>query len=177
MRRDRLILLSLNVVGGAAVLASYGLGLGGAAEPEAALWGGVPDAVRPLYTASMLGAALGYFAFLPYLLFGVRGEASVGGKLGYGAFHAVFLAILIPSALWMPLTLRFAALPSVPLWWAIRGVLALVALGSVALTASLLALRPRGPRWAHALAVAGSLLFAWQTAVLDAVVWPVLYRS
>ena len=45
------------------------------------------------------------------------------------------------------------------------------------LPAALLALRPRQPRWAYWLAVAGSLPFALQTAVLDALLWPAFFPS
>jgi hypothetical protein len=54
-------LLALNVIGGTAVLASYVVGLG--AVPGDALWGGVPESLRPLYTVNMFLAAAGYFLF------------------------------------------------------------------------------------------------------------------
>jgi hypothetical protein len=39
----------------------------------------------------------------------------------------------------------------------------------------MLALQPRRPAWAYWLAVAGSVTFSFQTAVLDMLVWPALY--
>jgi hypothetical protein len=67
-------LIALNAVGGAAVLLSYWVGLSaGAGE---ALWGGVPERVRPLYTLNMVAAAAGYFLFTPYIVFRRRRRAS-----------------------------------------------------------------------------------------------------
>jgi hypothetical protein len=41
----------------------------------------------------------------------------------------------------------------------------------------LLAVRPSSPSPAHKLAVVGSLAFSFQTAVLDAAVWPVFFPA
>ncbi|UCG84418.1 MAG: hypothetical protein JSW38_06275 [Dehalococcoidia bacterium] len=62
--------------------------------------------------------------------------------------------------------------PSRTLWWAIRFTLALVGIGSLGLLVLLLVLNHEEPTWAFGLAVAGSVAFCWQTAVLDALVWP-----
>jgi hypothetical protein len=83
--------------------------------------------------------------------------------------------ILIPSALWMPLTFAMLEAPSDGLWWAIRLTLAAVGVGSLGLLAGLVAVRPSSPSLAHKLAVVGSLAFALQTAVLDAAVWPAFF--
>ena len=61
------------------------------------------------------------------------------------------------------------------MWWMIRLVLTVVGLASLALLVSLLALRPRQPAWAYWLAVAGTVTFSFQTAVLDMLIWPALY--
>ena len=62
--------------------------------------------------------------------------------------------------------------PGAALWWSIRIVLTLVGVGSVGLLALLWRQRPPSVEPGHALAVAGCLAFCFQTAVLDAVVWP-----
>ena len=90
-------------------------------------------------------------------------------------FNVLYLAILIGSAMYLPLTFVFVAVPRNWLWWAIRVALAVVGLASLGLIASLLALRPRQPAWAYWLAVAGSVTFSFQTAVLDMLIWPALY--
>jgi hypothetical protein len=75
----------------------------------------------------------------------------------------------------MPLTFALLEAPSAELWWAIRLTLAAVAAGSLGMLAGLVAVRPSPASLAHRLAVAGSLAFSFQTAVLDAVVWPAFF--
>ena len=89
--------------------------------------------------------------------------------------YLIYALILVPSALWMPLTLRMLEQPSAGLWLGICLVLAAVALGSLGLLGALLSLRPRQPRWAYWLAVAGSVTFSIQTVLLDAVVWTAFF--
>jgi len=55
-------------------------------------------------------------------------------------------------------------------------VLALVGLGSISLAWSLLSLKKKFRGAAYWLAVGGSIYFAFHTAVLDAIIWPALFR-
>jgi hypothetical protein len=168
--------LWLNLLGGTAVLGSYAHGLASHPLARAELWGGVPEALRPLYTASMLLAAAGYFAFSFFVLFRLDPERTrVFGRFGFGAFHLLYALILLPSALWMPLTFALLEAPSAALWAAIRVTLALVGLGSLGLVAALASAGPARAPGARALAVAGALAFSLQTAVLDALVWPAFF--
>jgi hypothetical protein len=167
----RATLIALNVVGGLAVLASYAWGTFVHPEAMGALWGGVPESLRPLYTVNMLLAAAGYFLFTPYIVFRLRPEAArIGARHGYGLFHGLYLLVLLPSALWLPLTVAMVASPSLALWWTIRLVLAAVGVGSLGLVAALVALREAPPGRVRALV--GLVPFCVQTAVLDALVWP-----
>jgi hypothetical protein len=174
MHPQKRSLLWLNALGGAAVLGSYVWGL---AQPEVAggLWGGVPESLRPLYTANMFLAAAGYFLFAPYIFFRIAPDATrIAGRYGFGTFHLLFALVLVPSALWLPLTAWMLASPSAVLWWAIRLDLALVGLGSLGLAWALLALGPERPR-GRVLALIGLVPFCLQTAVLDALVWPLFF--
>jgi hypothetical protein len=169
-------LLGINILGGSAVLASYVHGLASNPLTRGEVWGGVPESLRPLYTASMACATLGYFAFSYFVFFRLDPETTrIGRRLGFGTFHALYALILVPSALWMPLTFAMLESPSGALWWTIRGVLAAVGVGSVGLLAALASARPRqavGARW---LALAGAVAFCFQTAALDALVWPAFF--
>lgn len=170
-------LLWLNVVGGLGVLASYAYGLVANPVEREALWGGLPAGLRPLYTLSMLLAAAGYFAFSRFVFFHLDPQTTrIGEHLRFGVFHGLYALILVPSALWMPLTFALLAGPSPLLWWAIRLSLASVAIGSTGLVAALLTLRPQESRGAWRLAVIGCTAFWFQTAVLDALVWPAFFR-
>jgi hypothetical protein len=167
----------LNVVGGSAVLGSYAYSL--ATHPAPGLfWGGVPEGLRPVYTVSMFTAAAGYFAFTHFVFFCADPDRTrAPGGFGWGIFPLLYALILVSAALWMPLTSAMLASPGAGWWLAVRGVLAVTGLGSLGLAAALLRVEPREPAWAHRLAVAGSALFAWQTAVLDALVWPAFFRG
>ena len=47
MGTQQIILLIINVIGGAAVIGSYVLGLSGQSGGADVLWGGVPTGIRP----------------------------------------------------------------------------------------------------------------------------------
>jgi hypothetical protein len=163
----------INVLGGIAVLGSYAYCVTSYPGRVGDFWGGVPEGLRPVYTTNMFLAAAGYFAFSFFLWF--RLEPSRHAFFGRDTFNALYALILLPSALWMPLTFAMLEAPGDGLWWAVRGVLAAVAVGSLGLLAGLVAVRPSTPSWAHRLAVVGSVAFCFQTAVLDAVVWPAYF--
>jgi hypothetical protein len=157
------------------VLASYVLGLGSGFISGDALWGGVPESLRPLYTINMFLAAAGYFLFAPYILFRLPPATTrIGGRFGFGLFHVLFGLVLLPSALWLPLTALVLEHPGALTWALVRIDLALVALGSLGLLAALLTLPSGAPR-GRTLAVIGLLPFCLQTVALDALVWPAFF--
>jgi hypothetical protein len=168
---------SINLFGGIAVLGSYAYCLMSYPAQAGDFWGGVPDGLRSLYTVNMFLAAAGYFAFTYFLMYRLKPTASSAGSFGHGTFNALYALILIPSALWMPLTFAMLESPSDGLWWTIRLTLAAVGIGSLGLVAGLVAVRPRSPSVAHKLAIAGTLAFSFQTAILDALVWPAYFPA
>ena len=177
MGTQQIILLVINIIGGAAVIGSYILGLSDQTGGANVLWGGVPENIRPLYGISMILSALGYFAFLYFILFRlVPIQVSISGIFGFSLFYVIFLMILLPSAFWMPLTNAYVGNPTSGLWVGIRTVLAIVGLASIALVWALLSLQTKVPGISYWLAVAGSSYFAFHTAVLDAIIWPALFK-
>lgn len=152
-------LLRINVLLGPLVLGSYVLGAALYHGDGADFWGTVPTMLRPLYTANMFLAALGFIAFTTWWLW------SAPAAIGRGLLGA-YLAVLVPSILWMPLcaiAMNFGWVGAKSL---IVGVLASVALGSVIVAiATWRAGAGRWPRW-------GALAFCLQTVVLDFAVWP-----
>jgi hypothetical protein len=178
MQPGHLSLFWINLLGGVAVLGSYAWGLAANPLTRGDLWGGVPDALRPLYSANMLLAAAGYFAFSFFVFFRLDpARARVFGRFGFGAFHMLYALILVPSALWLPLTFAMLEAPSGALWLAIRAALALVGVGSLGLLAAVATAGPSPARIARGAAVAGALAFSLQTAVLDALVWPAYFPT
>jgi len=165
--RDHVRFALLNVIGGIAVLASYAWGVT-APGVGAALWGGVPEALRPLYTTNMFLAASGYFLFTGVVLRRlIRGAAPDFSRRMLRAYGAILFA----SALWLPLTAWMLSAPSLAVWALVRIDLFAVALGTLAL-AELVSSPSSGSRGERWIALAGLLPFSLQTIVLDAFVWP-----
>jgi hypothetical protein len=175
MHPQRRSLAWINVVGGIAVLASYVHGILSHPATRGEVWGGVPEALQPLYATSMLAAALGYFAFTSLVFLRLDPDEVRIGRYGFGLFNALYAAVLVPSALWMPLTFAMLAEPSPILWWAIRLDLALVGIASLGLLAAIAAVRPAPPAGRRRAALIGAAAFCFQTAVLDALVWTALF--
>jgi len=169
--------LLINVFGGIAVLASYAWGALAAPDMMGSLWGGVPEALRPFYTVNMLLAAAGYFLFAPYIALRVETERDdFLGRFGYSTFGVLFVLVLIPSALWLPLTALMLTQPSAGLWALVRIDLFLVAVGSIGIFISLCTMQPPRPKgWI--LALVGLIPFCVQTAILDALVWPDFFNQ
>ena len=171
----RRALVVLNLVGGSAVLGSYLIALVLAPDIRSGLWGGVPDSLRGVYTTCMFLAAAGYFPFTYHLVW-KQGPSALARDLASPAWllAACYAAILIPSALWLPLTAIHLDGEGAILWGSIRLVLLLVGLGSTGIVwlAWRLGRVRGGASWS---ALVGSLPFWFQTAILDAVIWPAYY--
>jgi hypothetical protein len=158
------------------VLGSYVYGFAHWPDAVSAMWGGVPEAIRPLYTSWMFVAAAGYLAFTYLFFFRTDAAAArlLGGR-GYGALNGLYALVLVGSALWMPATKLHldGALPFALVWLDLLG----VAAGSLGLLAAVATLAPRPPRVLRALALAGAAGFCVQTVLLDAIVWPLIFPS
>ena len=169
-------LIFVNILGGLAVLGSYAWGFLTYPNAGELLWGGVPDHFRSLYTTSMILAASGYFAFTTYILHLSPDDTMIQNQPGYRIFMILFAGILVPSALWLPLTVLAVGQASQALVWLVRLDLVLVAVASLALILSLLIVRPRKTIWYHRLAILGCVFFCFQTVVLDAIIWSIFFH-
>ncbi len=176
MESEQLILAVINLIGGAAVVGSYIQGIRSHPETRGQAWGGVPAGLKPAYTVSMLTAAAGYLAFMYFAFFAAKTDQieSLGGG-GFWILYPICAGILIPSALWMPLTYNMIDRPTATKWVIIRLVLGMVGVSALVLLVSLIVLEPREPAAAYWAAVIGVVFFCIQTALLDALVWPVYF--
>jgi hypothetical protein len=173
----QILLLVLNVLGGAAVIGSYAQGIISHPGNLNILWGNISTSVRPIYFVSMLLSALGYFFFIYFIAFRLDPAAvKVAGKVGFEVFFVIFTGMLLFSALWMPFTYSYVDNINAGTWAAIRVVLFLVAISSCALLWALLSLNIKTPTVPYWLAVIGSGYFAFHTLVLDGFLWPALYK-
>jgi hypothetical protein len=170
-------LIAIILVGGVAVLGSYIWGVQVRSDAGHILWGGVPEKIRPFYTVNMFLAAAGYFLFTFFILFRLDStKTMVISRFGYAVFHGLYAAILIPSALWLPLTFLAVDQSSQVLLWLVRGVLSVVGAASLGLCFALWKVRPPQPTWVYRLAVVGSMFFCIQTVILDAIVWGAFFQ-
>jgi len=174
MRRRR-SLIFLIAVGGSLVLGSYALAFSYGPEVRSGIWGGVPQELRPLYTVNMLLAAVGFFPLTWLLGFATAPEElEQRTGLSFSGMTLAYGLILIPSALWLPMTAEMIRAPSTLLWWAIRLVLLLVGVGTTVLLWMAIRRARHGPVWCWLAVLSG--FFLWlQTALLDAVIWPAYY--
>jgi hypothetical protein len=175
--QSKKLLVTIILVGGVAVLGSYGLGI--LANPKAGsmLWSGVPQSIRPYYTVNMFLAASGYFAFTYFILFRLEpADTQTTHRYRYGLFNLLYSGILIPSALWLPLTVLAVEQSSIILSWVVRIALITVGLASLGLLFAILKVKTPQSFWARRLAVIGCVLFCLQTVVLDALVWGAFFR-
>jgi hypothetical protein len=60
MHKENVIILVINIIGGSAVVGSYVHGISTHAGGSSALWGGIPETLKPIYMLNMLLAATGY---------------------------------------------------------------------------------------------------------------------
>ena len=177
MHPQKRAMLWINLLGGTAVLGSYAFGLMSHPGEGEALWGGVPPELRSVYTTGMLLAA-GYLGFTYFLLVRLDPvEARMERRAAFPAFNGLYLGILVPSALWMPLTWRMIDQPSSALWFGIRLALAFVGLAALGMVIALSLVHPKHPKRAHRLALIGSVALALHTGMLDALVWPALFST
>ncbi len=164
------------VLGGIGVVASYVIGAVKNPNGAQALWGGVSKNLIPLYTLGMFVSAVAFLASTYYIFFKLDASSvTVWPGAKFWIFTVVYLLILIPSALWMTLTIRMVDNPSTVFEIGIRTVLILTAIGSLLLVISLATVSPKVVDWTYWLALIGSSLFFLHTAVLDATIWTILF--
>jgi len=178
MHPQQQVLFWINIVGGLAVILSYILSILANQGNSEALWGGISGGLRSFYFVSMLLAALSYFAFTYFILFRLNPESvQVFQVMKFVVFPVIYCLILIPSALWMPLSYAMVGQPQIGLWIGIRAVLLTVGLAALCLVIALLALSPRPGGTAYWLAVAGSIIFCAHTLILDGILWPAFFKT
>ena len=108
------IFMLVNIVGGAAVLGSYLLGLISYPNSRVDLWGGIEGIWRTIFVISMLFAAVGYLFFC-YTITISNGE-NTSSFLGNHTFSILATLFLLSASIWMPATLQYIE-TKFDLWW------------------------------------------------------------
>lgn len=173
--RSKLLFILLNVIGGIAVLGSYAYGFVHYPDSVQALWGDVPESLLGVYSGNMFLAAAGYLLVFAYLLSRQPADSRVdNGGLLFERLNWLFAVILFCSALWMPLSFALLEAPNQDLWWCIRAVLFGTGISALIVGQQLLRYgADRGPLFKVALGA--YVFFCFQTAVLDALIWPYFF--
>lgn len=176
MHKQKIQLFVIILCGGIFVLGSYAWGIAAVSNADQILWGGVPDSMRMLSSAGMVPGALGFFAYTYFILFCLNpDDTKIFQKHGYGLFIALYVAILLTSALWMPLAFLAVNDTGTYMDWLVRLDLIVVGLASLILLLSLLNTQPRQPLWAYRLSVIGCIFFCLQTVLMDAILWGIYF--
>ena len=175
---QRRALLLLIAMGGSTVLASYVLAFILEPEIRTGLWGGIPEGgMRDFYTVNMLIAAASFFPMTYALGFATPfDELKTRTGIGFNGMLGAYAAILMASALWLPLTALYLGNPMGIIWWIIRIDLLIVGAGASVLFYMIIRRALSGPALIWLAAVL--FFFFWlQTAVLDALVWPYYFHA
>ena len=165
-------MLTINIIGGIAVLGSYAYGAMTHPGQTDLLWGNLPDAVRGIYTTMMFPAAIGYLTLTAYLLLGKPEQLQLSGASALPLLNANYAIFLLTATLWMPLCWIAVDGPAQWLAFPIQAVLALTGLAALAFLVLLWKLEDRSrPTFRLAALVGAGCLFL-QCGILDAIIWP-----
>ena len=163
--------LLVTIIGGLGVILSYILGVrfGKGAD---ALWGGVPQNIRGVYTISMLISAVSYMIFSFYVFLNLGKNSFDNAFRGVMLVFVSYILLLICSALWLPLVNVMVANPKQLIWILIRGTLLITGIASVVITYLLVSAGSKSPNLHYYLSVIGGIIFSVHTLVLDGLFWP-----
>ncbi len=172
MDRARLMYLFINVLGGVGVLGSYAHGISTHPGGGDLLWGTLPEAVRPLYTANMPFAAVGYLLTFAFVLSTPPDRLTRDGNSVTGLFSAATVFFLVASTWWMPLCFEALDTGNVEILKWIQLVLAVAGAAALGVWIQLFRLDPVPRPWLRKAAIVGQGFLVLQCTVLDALVWP-----
>lgn len=172
MGKSKRLLLVINLIGGVSVVSSYLVTILTYPGSLMDFWGRIPDSLIRLYSILIILSAVSYILFTAYILsINAPKPQLIWKRFGYRGFHLSYLLILIPSALWMPLTRFYLDSPSMRRWSLVEMDLRLVAVGSTLLLIQFAGIRPVKRRLFYALSLVALLVFFIQTSIIDPFFW------
>ena len=164
------IFFLVNLVGGIAVLGSYGAGFYLYPDQRTALWGGVVGNWKTLFSTSMVFAAAGYLIFCYTMT--VSDGADEASFLGKYTFSILATAFLFSASVWMPATLQYLDTRK-EIWW-------VVSVTSLWVTAASLACIglafnftefPNANLFQNYVTLIGIIWITFHCLVFDAIIW------
>ena len=160
-----IIVVLLGLIG---VAYSYYIGTSQINSVEA-LWGNTPENIRPLYYITTSVAFIGYSLLFFFLVFKTD-------LVNYYPFSRSAIVILLPSMLWILYTAEMINAPSSFTWVKVRLVLILAAFGAWLTFRRLTKLMDEEYGIWRKLAIIGAAVFFFHTLVMDAFLWPYLFK-
>jgi hypothetical protein len=175
---QKYLFIIINILIGPTLLYTYYRGVSQNREIASQLWGGVPQSITPYIVTSMFIGAFGYFFFTYYLIFEVNHKnILIFNKYNFSIFIILYLLILIPSSLWIDLSINYLINGNPILWKLIVLVLYTVGIASIILLLCLINIRPSEPSLIYKLSIVGCCFFAFHTMFLDGLLWTFFFHK
>ena len=170
--------LLINLILGSLLLFSYYNGVSRNTEIASQLWGGVPPVLIPYIVSSMFLGAFGYFFFTYYLAFKLEHKSiKVFKKFRFSIFNIIYLLILLPSCLWMDLSIIYITTQNSLFWMLAVVGLYTVGLSSVLLLLCLINIKPKKKSLLYRVSVIGCCFFTFHTMFLDGLLWTIFFHN
>ena len=179
MNTQQVLFLTINLIGGLAVLGSYAIGLGMFPEYREALWGEVRGGLRTAIVISMLFAALGYLAFCYVALFqNGLGDFNKSDWLNSYTLSILVAVFLISATFWMPSAIAY--LKFLNTYWLVICIvslwvtaISLAALVGIVITSDVEIIGSAS----HYVAIIGIGLITFHCLVFDAIIWSIMFTK
>ena len=165
--------LTINIIGGIAVLGGYAVCLYFFPDQREALWGGVQNGLQSIFTVSMLLAATGYLAFSYGIMFKSSPE-EFSSKLFASRYSISILCLifLISASIWMPATIAYLKTNN-SIWWILSVTSLWITAISLFIATTILITNPLAipSSFYRVLAISGISYITFHCLVLDAIIW------
>ena len=179
MSTQQVLFLTINLIGGLAVLGSYIIGLGMFPEYREALWGEVRGNLRTGILISMIFAALGYLAFCYVALF-QNGLEDFNKSDWFNSYTISILVgiFLISATFWLPSAIAYLHFSNtywlviciVSLW---STAISLAVLLGIVITSDVKIISSAS----HYVAIIGIGLITFHCLVFDAIMWSIKFTK
>ena len=170
--------LLINLILGTILLFSYYNGVNQNPEIASQLWGGVPAILIPYIISSMFLGAFGYFFFTYYSAFKVEHKSlKVFKKFKFSIFNIIYILILLPSSLWMDLSINYISTQNILFWILAVAGLYTVGLSSVFLLLCLINIKPKKKSLLYRVSIIGCCFFTFHTMFLDGLLWTIFFHK
>lgn len=161
--------IAVLIIGIIGVGLSYYLGAQSLPNGVSDLWGDMPEQIKSLYFLTGGLAFLGYILAFIFITFKTD-------LYNYYPFSRSMIVILVASMLWMPYTAEMINEPASFTWIKVRIALLLVGLGAWFFMRRIWVTQGEGHGIWKKWALGGAIVFFFHTMVMDAILWPMLFR-